>query len=50
MCQQLTGEQEAILKKHYELLGQSNDSNWDTTAITPGTQFMEELGKQIKLY
>ena len=38
-----------LLKNIYELLGQSNDSNWDTTAITPETQFMEELGKQIKL-
>ena len=50
MCQQLTRRTRSHIEKNiYELLGQSNDSNWDTTAITPGTQFMEELGKQIKL-
>lgn len=49
MCQQLTRRTRSHIERNiYESLGKIEEAAWDTTAITPGTQFMDTLGKKMK--
>jgi 5'-3' exonuclease len=48
MCQQLTRRTRSHIERNiFESVGKSNNTSWDTTAITPGTSFMDKLGKKI---
>ena len=49
MCQQLTRRTRSHIESSiYRELGRTQETTWDTTAITPGTSFMTNLGTKIK--
>ena len=49
MCQQLTRRTRSHIEKEiYRSVGYHQEESWDTTAITPGTKFMSNLGEAMK--
>ena len=49
MCQQLTRRTRSHIENSiYAELGRAEETQWDTTAITPGTGFMTSLGTKMK--